>query len=152
MKNLDKIEVMSKAESNFLKVIVRPLWAIMNNFLEGEIKEVIDLLDQNIIEWEKSGCGSPVLTQRTPVITQDKIVLNILPCDEVIETEEKKNQEQGTQSASLTSPNNINSNNSNFLTPSPQRRMKNEFDILKDQSKKALKKVDFDLLKINHKD
>lgn len=32
MKDLDKLGVMAKNEMGFFKVIVRPLWAILNDF------------------------------------------------------------------------------------------------------------------------
>ena len=58
------MEIMSKAESNFLKVIVRPLWSLMNNFLTGELSEGIKFLDDNIIEWEKITNGPGSLERR----------------------------------------------------------------------------------------
>ena len=53
MKNLDKKEVLAKAESNFLKVIVFPLWSLINSFFGDELSEQINLLNKNIKEWEK---------------------------------------------------------------------------------------------------
>ena len=55
MKNLDKKEVLAKAESNFLKVIVLPLWSLINFFFGDELSEQINLLNNNIKEWEKIG-------------------------------------------------------------------------------------------------
>ncbi len=39
MKDLDKKNVMSKAEMGFLKVIVLPQWELTNKFLDNEIEE-----------------------------------------------------------------------------------------------------------------
>jgi hypothetical protein len=53
MKDLDKMNVMAKCEMGFLKVIVQPLWSLINNFLENKIEECVLNLNNNIIEWEK---------------------------------------------------------------------------------------------------
>jgi hypothetical protein len=41
MKDLDKLDVMSKAESGFMGFIVLPLWELMNKFLNGELDDVV---------------------------------------------------------------------------------------------------------------
>ena len=48
MKDLDQIHVLAKAEIGFFKFIVLPLWTLMNNFLENEVKEAIDNLNDSI--------------------------------------------------------------------------------------------------------
>lgn len=37
----------------FLKVIVKPLWEIMNKYLWNELKKAIENLDNSIEEWNK---------------------------------------------------------------------------------------------------
>ena len=88
MKNLDKIEVLSKAESNFLKVIVRPLWSVMNNFLGDELSEQIQMLNDNIIEWEKISNNFNVLEKKKTTL------LKVVPLDK--ETKETENKEKET--------------------------------------------------------
>lgn len=44
---------MAKAEMGFLKFIVRPLYGALSVFLGDRLKECVDNLDENIIEWEK---------------------------------------------------------------------------------------------------
>ena len=78
MKNLDKIEVVSKAESNFLKVIVRPLWSVMNTFLGDELSEQIQMLNDNIIEWEKISNNFNGLEKKKTTL------LKVLPLDKEI--------------------------------------------------------------------
>lgn len=158
MKNLDKIDVMSKAESNFLKVIVRPLWYLMNTFLNGEIDEALKMIDENIIEWEKNSNSSPQIQKKYPLI-KESIILTVHPCDEVVEN--KKNLEQGTQSASLNvglgshgndifnKKNEFNKEKDNgFLKPMTISQEKIELNILSKQTsrRKSFKKVDFSLL------
>jgi hypothetical protein len=41
MKDLDKLEVMSKAEAGFMGFIVLPLWDLMDRFLNGELEDVV---------------------------------------------------------------------------------------------------------------
>lgn len=142
MKNLDKIDVMSKAESNFLKVIVRPLWYLMNTFLNGEIDEALKMIDENIIEWEKNSNSSPQIQKKNYPLIKESIILTVHPCDEVVEN--KKNLEQGTQSASL----NVSLGSHGFLKPMTISQEKIELNILNKQTsrRKSFKKVDFSLL------
>ncbi len=44
---------MAKAEMGFLKFIVRPLYGAICNFLDNKLKECVDNLDDNIVEWDK---------------------------------------------------------------------------------------------------
>ena len=159
MKNLDKMDVMSKAESNFLKVIVRPLWSLMNAFLNGEIDHALKMIDENIIEWEKNSNSSPQIQKKVYPSIKESIIITIHPCDEVIEN--KKNLEQGTQSASLNGSSSSQGKdiedkkgeihkekNNGFLRPMTISQEKIELNILSKQTsrRKSFKKVDFSLL------
>lgn len=53
MKDLDQINIMAKAEMGFLKMIVQPLWTLLNTFLDNELEDLIKRLCQNAEEWEK---------------------------------------------------------------------------------------------------
>ncbi|CAD8060747.1 unnamed protein product [Paramecium primaurelia] len=53
MKDLDKQEIMAKNEMGFFKVIVRPLWASLNEFYDKQLQNVIDNVENTIINWEK---------------------------------------------------------------------------------------------------
>ncbi|CAK69783.1 unnamed protein product (macronuclear) [Paramecium tetraurelia] len=53
MKDLDKQEIMAKNEMGFFKVIVRPLWASLNEFYGKQLQNVIDNVENTIINWEK---------------------------------------------------------------------------------------------------
>lgn len=53
MKDLEKEDVMAKQEIGFFKVIVRPIYALMNQFLKDGIKECVDNIDNTITQWEK---------------------------------------------------------------------------------------------------
>ena len=52
MKDLDQRDIMAKAEMGFLKVIVQPLWIIMNNFLKNQASEQVENISNNLKEWE----------------------------------------------------------------------------------------------------
>ena len=136
MKNLDKIEVLSKAESNFLKVIVRPLWSVMNNFLGDELSEQIQMLNDNIIEWEKISNNFNVLEKKKTTL------LKVVPLDK--ETKETENKEKET-------PYSLTNGDSGLNTPALPMNSSTTVDelaILSAQRKKSrnLKKVDFSLL------
>ena len=136
MKNLDKIEVLSKAESNFLKVIVRPLWSVMNNFLGDELSEQIQMLNDNIIEWEKISNNFNVLEKIKTTL------LKVVPLDK--ETKETENKEKET-------PYSLTNGDSGLNTPALPMNSSTTVDelaILSAQRKKSrnLKKVDFSLL------
>ncbi len=49
MKDLNKTDVYAKAESGFMGFIVYPLWNMLNRFLDGELNEVVKILDYNSI-------------------------------------------------------------------------------------------------------
>lgn len=61
LKDLDKIHIMAKSEMGFFKVIVRPLWFTINQFMvfmqyliqDGFVGISITNLDNTIISWEK---------------------------------------------------------------------------------------------------
>ncbi|EGR32677.1 hypothetical protein IMG5_074870 [Ichthyophthirius multifiliis] len=53
MKDLDKTNIMARAEKEFLGVIVLPLWEILNSFYEGELNHIIGNINESIQEWEK---------------------------------------------------------------------------------------------------
>ena len=99
MKNLDKIDIMSKAESNFLKVIVRPLWSLLNSFLSGELTEAIKFLDDNIIEWEKitNNCTSSDKRRSSIILKPLQFQLNPLLCEVKEEVFENKEIEENNQ-------------------------------------------------------
>lgn len=52
MQNLDKIQIMAKQEIGFIKVIVKPLWVLVNNFLDNYLDDASKNCDDNIKEWE----------------------------------------------------------------------------------------------------
>jgi hypothetical protein len=43
---------MAKGEMGFQKVIVRPLYDLMNQYLQGELEVCLRSLDDSIIQWE----------------------------------------------------------------------------------------------------
>lgn len=51
MKDLDNEAILSKNEAGFLKVIVRPLFKSLNDFMaeEGIIKKMLDNIDTTIL-------------------------------------------------------------------------------------------------------
>lgn len=53
MKDLDQIGVMAKAEMGFIKMIVTPLWSLINLFLNNELESCILNLNMNAQKWEK---------------------------------------------------------------------------------------------------
>lgn len=53
MKDLDQINIMAKAEMGFIKMIVYPLWSLVNTFLDNELEEILQILNKNAQEWEK---------------------------------------------------------------------------------------------------
>lgn len=44
---------MAKNEIGFFKVIVRPLYFVMNKFSKGMLQECLENLDETILEWDK---------------------------------------------------------------------------------------------------
>lgn len=53
MKDLDQIGVMAKAEMGFIKMIVSPLWSLINMFLDNELENLIVNLNKNAEKWEQ---------------------------------------------------------------------------------------------------
>ena len=53
MKDLGKIEVLAKAEVGFLKAIVKPLWDILNSFLENNLDWAVKTLNDNLTQWNE---------------------------------------------------------------------------------------------------
>jgi len=142
MKNLDKIEIMSKAESNFLKVIVRPLWSVINSFLSDELAEEIQILNDNIIEWEK------ISNNYAGGI--DKKKSSFLKIVQVKEEETKEEKSLSLDNSILHLPER--NNNSIIFNPVSRRTSQmdqDEMSLLNSQTKKrkSFKKVDFSVLK-----
>ena len=52
MKGLDNLTNIAKQEIGFIKVIIRPLWFEVNNFMENTLKECVDYVDDNKSRWE----------------------------------------------------------------------------------------------------
>lgn len=52
MKGLDNLTNIAKQEIGFIKVIIRPLWFEVNNFMENTLKECVDNVDDNRNRWE----------------------------------------------------------------------------------------------------
>lgn len=53
MKDLDQIAVMAKAEMGFIKMIVSPLWSLINMFMDNELENLITNLNKNAEKWEQ---------------------------------------------------------------------------------------------------
>ncbi|KAM3132153.1 hypothetical protein pb186bvf_015748 [Paramecium bursaria] len=53
MKDLDKAAVMAKSEIGFLKVIVRPSYLLLSEFLDNRLQHCIQNIDETIQQWEK---------------------------------------------------------------------------------------------------
>ena len=53
MKGLDNLANIAKQEIGFIKVIIRPLWNEVNNFMENSLKECVELIDDNQKKQEK---------------------------------------------------------------------------------------------------
>ena len=76
MKDLDQRDVMAKAEMGFLKVIVQPLWIIMNNFLKNQVTDQVENISNNLKEWENiyNEClESKQKSEKSPVLEESKI-------------------------------------------------------------------------------
>ena len=41
MKDLNKLHVLAKGEMGFFKFIVKPLWVLLNKFVDNDLKEQI---------------------------------------------------------------------------------------------------------------
>ncbi|KAL4449247.1 hypothetical protein ABPG74_015629 [Tetrahymena malaccensis] len=53
LKDLDKMHVLAKNEAGFIKMIVKPLWETMNKFLNDQLLEPVNNLENSILEWNK---------------------------------------------------------------------------------------------------
>jgi hypothetical protein len=53
MKDLGKIEILAKAEVGFLKAIVKPLWDILNSFLDNNLNWAVKTLNDNLAQWNE---------------------------------------------------------------------------------------------------
>lgn len=53
LKDLDRMDILAKSEIGFIKFIVRPLWINLNQFLQDDLKQCTDNLEENIKSWEK---------------------------------------------------------------------------------------------------
>jgi len=53
-RNLRNKAVMAKQEFSFLKYVVMPLWLIMDDFLEGDLKFSVQNLKINRDKWERN--------------------------------------------------------------------------------------------------
>ncbi|CAD8115421.1 unnamed protein product [Paramecium primaurelia] len=52
MKDLHKMSVLSKSEIGFYKFIVRPLYVSLSNFMDNQLQDRVDNIDETIIEWD----------------------------------------------------------------------------------------------------
>ncbi|CAD8103195.1 unnamed protein product [Paramecium sonneborni] len=53
MKDLQKISVLSKSEIGFYKFFVRPLYVSLSKFMDHQLQDRIDNIDETIIEWDQ---------------------------------------------------------------------------------------------------
>lgn len=53
MLNLDKPAVMAKAEVQFIKFVIKPLWDAFYEFTGGAVKVATDNLENNLKKWEE---------------------------------------------------------------------------------------------------
>lgn len=70
MKDLDQIGIMAKAEMGFIKMIVQPLWSLVNMFLDQAIPEIIENLEKNSASWEKIYLDSSNDPQKRSFLTK----------------------------------------------------------------------------------
>ena len=69
MKDLDQIGVMAKAEMGFIKMIVLPLWSIVDLFLDHEVEGIIKNLNKNAERWEKIYLESSKDSEKKSIFT-----------------------------------------------------------------------------------
>lgn len=48
LKDLDRMDILAKSEIGFIKFIVRPLWINLNSFLQDDLKQCVNNLEDNI--------------------------------------------------------------------------------------------------------
>lgn len=53
MKDLNKSHVMAKSEVGFMKVIVKPLYVMLNEFYQGKLDFCLENIEETTREWEK---------------------------------------------------------------------------------------------------
>ncbi len=53
MMGLDKVPTMAKQEMQFVNVIIKPLWTVVNDFFNGELKECVENCQENIKKWDE---------------------------------------------------------------------------------------------------
>lgn len=53
MKDLDKNDILAKAELGFIRFIQKPLWKVLNEFLGNSLQVQMENIENNIKEWEK---------------------------------------------------------------------------------------------------
>ncbi|EGR27655.1 hypothetical protein IMG5_191960 [Ichthyophthirius multifiliis] len=51
LKDLDKMHIYAKNEAGFIKMIVKPLWETINRFLNSQIQEQVQNLENSIVQW-----------------------------------------------------------------------------------------------------
>ena len=50
---MDHLDILIRNEINFTKVIIQPLWNVLNQFLQNEVDVCINNSVSNLISWEK---------------------------------------------------------------------------------------------------
>lgn len=53
-KDLDRREILIKNEINFTKVIIQPLWSVLNEFLDNEVELCLRNSNENVELWGKT--------------------------------------------------------------------------------------------------
>ncbi len=86
MKDLDQIGVMAKAEMGFIKMIVMPLWSIVDLFLDHELEEIIRNLKKNAESWERIYLESSKDSEKKSIFT------NLLQEETLSETNSMKEE------------------------------------------------------------
>lgn len=61
MLDLNKPFVMAKQEIQFIKVIQKPIWAVINKFLENFLEDAVKTCESNVEMWEKIMTGEKEL-------------------------------------------------------------------------------------------
>ena len=52
LKDLDQKHILAKSEIGFIKVIVKPIFDTLDNFLKNDLKALVENLENNISEWQ----------------------------------------------------------------------------------------------------
>lgn len=53
LKDLDKRDILARSEIGFINAIVKPLWDLLNKFVNGDLAISINNLSNNMKCWEK---------------------------------------------------------------------------------------------------